>query len=85
MKRRFDGRDDVLEHLARDNEIVLAELGLRWMGNVQARLAVEERVMVAELLLEALGVDFGIADTDAAHALDAGKSRERQAGAEKLL
>jgi hypothetical protein len=85
LKRRFDGRDDVLEHLARDGEVVLAEFGLRRMGDVQARLAVEERVMVAELLFEARGVDPGIADADAAQALDAGKCRERQAGAEKLL
>ena len=82
LKRRFDGRRHVLEYLAREHEIVLAEFGFGRMGDVQARLAVEERVVVVELFLQALGVDFGIADADAVQAADEGKGRQNQASAE---
>jgi hypothetical protein len=55
------------------------------MRDIEARFAVEEGVVVPELLFEALIVDTGIADAEAVETAEQRKGRQDQTGAEEFL
>ena len=61
---------DVLQNVAANDEIVLAELLLIGPGQIEPRFPIEERVGVTEVALKPAGVDVGIADAQAANAIE---------------